>query len=310
MFFKTKHILFIPVIFQTVLFGCIAAQENHKAEMITGKNEDIVVRAEPVSQGHTVPLKSKNTLSDKPIEISYSIDNKKMLMRTYIADKKRRMSSLRLRILKEIYDQQLKKYNITLTQEEKSKINQVWVKSSPNKESYEKYVKSLRGLYLEVYKISLSMTKDKLTPNAAYRKYTSKNKTNLSKEQWEKLFSIVSFEWLQTFAKASEHERTTFFLNDNMLLILEIKLLWEKMLIANNQNIPQTVSQWKKEIKALTIEVPDEYAVVKNQILKTLLSLFPLKHYVLNGEIQPAYEELKRQVEKENKSKQLEDKRK
>jgi hypothetical protein len=240
--------------------------------------------------------KSKYSLLDKPLDIAYSIGNKKMLMRTYMANKKQRMSSFRLRILRNIYDQQFAKYGIVLTQDEKNKVKRLWLKLSPQKKLYLKFIKSLSSTYEDVYKISLLMKKNKLTPNAAYNQYVKENKTKLSKERWEKLFNITSFEWRQKFAKANKHDQISLLIDEGMFLILQIRLLWEKMLIANKQDVAQAVKKWKAQIKALSITVPDEYLGAKNKAIKTLQSLFPPKHDILNAKTRPAYEELKKLV--------------
>lgn len=234
------------------------------------------------------------SLLDKPLDIPYTINNEEMSLHTYMANKKQRMSSLCLRILRNIYDQQFVKYGITLTQDEKNKVKQLWLESYPQKELYEKSIKTLSNTYKEVYKILLFMKEHSLTPNAAYSQYSKENKIILSKRQWEQLFCFSSLEGLQKFMKANEHDKKISLISNNILLILQIRLLWEKMLAANNQEVTQAANKWKAEISALSIKVPEEYLPAKEEVLKTLGNLFPPKAEILNAQTRPAYDELKK----------------
>jgi len=216
-------------------------------------------------------------------------------MHTYLANKKKRLSTFRFRILRYIYDQQFKKYGIELNEDGKNKVNQLWLESFPQKEAYLKYIKYLCSSYEDVYKISLLMKKNKLTLDIAYEQYVKDNKTKLSKKQWKQLFNIASFEWMEKFAKASDNKKMQMIPNHSMILILQIRLLWEKRLFARNQDVIQTVNMWKTEINALSIKVPNEYLPAKEKALKTLQKLFPLKVDLLKDKnLRPAYKELKR----------------
>jgi len=237
-----------------------------------------------------------NTL-DKPLDIPYTIGNKKMVMHTYLANKRQRTSTLCKRVLFYIYDQQFKKYGIELNEAGKIKVSQLWLESCPQnqKEMYIKAVKSLCSSYEDVYKISSFMKKNKLTPDAAYEQYIKNNKTKLSKRAWQQLFTITLPEWREKFIKTNKADRMKLIQNSGVLLILQIRLLWEKMLAANNQDATQTVNKWKAEINALSIEVPDEYLPAKEKALKTLQNLFPLKVDLLKDKnFRPAYKELKK----------------
>ena len=238
--------------------------------------------------------KSRYNFLEKPLDIPYTINNKKMVMHTYLANKKKRFSTFRFRILRYIYDQQFKKYRIELNEDGKNKVNQLWLESFPQKEAYLKYIKFLCSSYEDVYKISLLMKKNKLTPDGAYDQYIKDNKTKLSKRQWKQLFNIASFEWMEKFAKASDNKKMQMIPNHSMILILQIRLLWEKRLFASHYDIKQAASKWQAEVNALSIKVPDEYAAAKAQALKTLRALFPLKYNILNAKTRPAYEELKK----------------
>ena len=245
--------------------------------------------------GLATSLESRYETLDKPLDIPYTINNKKMVMHTYLANKKQRTSTLYKRILYYIYNQQFKKYGIELDEAEKNKINQLGLKSSPHKKIYLKYLKSLCSQYEDVYKISSLMRRNKLTPIAAYEQYTKNNKTKLSKSQWQFLFSTCSFEWLEKFAQTDKKDRMKLIPNPDISLILQISLLWEKLLFASHYDVKQAASKWQAEVNALSIEVPKEYSAVKTKVLKTLQALFPLKVDLLKDKkLRPAYEELKR----------------
>jgi hypothetical protein len=245
-------------------------------------------------KGSAASSKSRYNLLDKPLDIAYSIDNKTFSMHTYLVNKNQREKSLGRKILWNIYEQQFTKYGITLTQDGENKVKRLWLELYPQKENYIKGIKSFFSVYEDMYKISLLMKENKLTPNAAYNQYFKGKKVKLAKDRWDRLFSIVSPEWLQKFVKANEDERITMLTSDSMLLILQIRLLWEKLLVINKQDVAQTVSKWKAQIKTLSIKVPDEYLGAKNKALKTLQSLFPSKGEILNPATRPAYEELKK----------------
>ena len=237
-----------------------------------------------------------NTL-DKPLDIPYTIGNKKMVMHTYLANKRQRTSTLCKRILFYIYGQQIKKYGIELDEAGKIKINQLWLESCPQnqKEMYLKYIKSLCSSYEDVYKIALLMKKKKLTPDTAYEQYVKDNKTKLSKKQWKQLFNITSSEWRENFIKTNKTDRLKLIQNSGILLVLQIRLLWEKRLFASHYDVKQAASKWKAEINALSIKVPDEYLPAKEKALKTLQNLFPPRVDLLKDKnLHPAYKELKK----------------
>ena len=240
-------------------------------------------------------LDIKYNILDKPLDIPYTIGNKKMVMHTYLANKRQRTSTLRKRILLYIYDQQFKKYGIELNEAGKMKVSQLWLESCPQKDMYIKGLKSLCFAYEDVCKISLFMKKNKLTPDAAYEQYIKDNKTKLSKRTWHQLFNATSPEWREKFIKTNNADRMKLIQNFGILLPLQIRLLWEKMLAANNQDATQTVNKWKAEINALSIKVPDEYLPAKEKALKTLQNLFPPRVDLLKDKnLRPAYKELKR----------------
>lgn len=255
----------------------------------------ILVFACVVFSGSAASLKTRYNTLGKPIDIPYTINNKKMVMHTYLANKKKRFSTFRVRILRYIFDQQFKKYGIELNEAGKIKVNQLWLESYPQKKMYLKYIKYLCSSYEDVYKISLLMKKNKLTPDIAYDQYVKDNKTKLSKRQWKQLFNIALFEWMEKFAKANDNKKMQMIPNHNMILILQMRLLWEKRLFASHYDAKQAASKWQTEVKALSIKVPGEYAAAKTKALKTLRALFPLKVDILNDKnTRPAYEELKK----------------
>ena len=240
-------------------------------------------------------LESRYETLDKPLDIPYTINNNKMIMHTYLANKKQRTSTLYKRILYYIYNQQFKKYGIELNEAGKIKINQLWLKSHPQRKMYFKYLKYLCSQYEDVYKISSLMRKNKLTPGAAYEQYVKDNKTKLSKSQWQFLFSTCSFEWLEKFAQTDKKDRMKLIPNPDISLILQISLLWEKLLFASHYDVKQATNKWQAEVNALSIGVPEEYSAVKTKVIKKLQVIFPLKVELLKDKnLRPAYEELKR----------------
>lgn len=246
--------------------------------------------------------KSDYSLLDKPITINYSVENKNFQMNTYLANKGQRAHSLYLRIIRKVYDQQFLKYGLKLTPNEKDKITELIFNSySPNMQKM--YLKALQSTvegYKDVYKISLFMQNQSLDPNNAYAQYIKNNKTKLSKKQWEKLFSIASPDWIQKFIKATRGKQIKLLQQDNLSIFsLQIFLLYEKILVACQQNKINAEKKWNKEINALTIKVPDEYLDVRKKVQQTLNSSFKQMIKIsIDSKLKLPYEKLKKYVNK------------